>query len=180
MNARSCLAALLLVHSCAALAQPLDEEALADLTARPSIGLYKAYAEFKMARYDSARSIWQALADKEVAEAWFHLGILAEDGLGEARDARAALAHYLRGAEAGSTKAQYRLGLLYLEQRGSATGIKGAHVWLTEASRQKETASEAQSHLSTLCRHNPALKCERAAQGPTLGALLPPSARRSL
>ena len=77
MNARRCLAALLLVHSCAVLAQPLDEDALADLTARPSIGLYKAYAEFKMARYDSAREIWSALAQAGVAEAWFHLGILA-------------------------------------------------------------------------------------------------------
>jgi hypothetical protein len=58
-----------------------------------------------------------------------------------------------------------------MNQRGGA-GVKGAHVWLTEASRQKETAVRG-PNLSTLCRHNPALKCERAAQGPTLGALLP-------
>ncbi|HOY00774.1 MAG TPA: hypothetical protein PLV36_04680, partial [Zoogloea sp.] len=87
---------------------------------------------------------------------------------------------YLKAARRGHALAQLELGLLYMNQRGSTAGVKGAHVWLTEASRQKETASEAQSHLSTLCRHNPALKCERAAQGPTLGALLPPAARRRL
>jgi hypothetical protein len=153
MNARSCLAALLLVHSCAALAQPLDEEALADLTARPSIGLYKAYAEFKMARYDSARSIWQALADKGVAEAWFHLGILAEDGLGEARDAPAALAHYLRGAEAGSTKAQYRLGLLYLEGGLVAPDREQARYWLAVAAANGD--DEAARRLDALRRAQP-------------------------
>ena len=130
MSIRSCLAALALAHVCVASAQPLDESELADLAARPSIGLYKAYAEFKMARYDSARSIWEALAEKGVAEAWFHLGILAEDGLGEARDPGAALARYRRAAEAGSAKAQYRLGLLYLKAgRSSQTANERATGW---------------------------------------------------
>ena len=150
MNARRCLAALLLVHSCAVLAQPLDEDALADLTARPSIGLYKAYAEFKMARYDSARSIWQALAGKGVAEAWFHLGILAEDGLGEARDSRAAVERYLRGAEAGSTKAQYRLGLLYLEGGPVEPDRERARYWLAVAAANGD--DEAARRLDALRR----------------------------
>ena len=85
-----------------AAAHALDPEELDALVARPSIGLYKAYAEFKMARYDSAREIWSALAQAGVAEAWFHLGILAEDGLGEPRDPAAALERYRRGGEAGS------------------------------------------------------------------------------
>ncbi|HNF76584.1 MAG TPA: sel1 repeat family protein, partial [Thauera aminoaromatica] len=95
-------------------AHALEPEEMDALVARPSIGLYKAYAEFKMARYGSAREIWSALAQAGVAEAWFHLGILAEDGLGEPRDAAAALERYRRGGEAGSSKAQYRLGLLHL------------------------------------------------------------------
>ena len=47
-------------------AHALDPEELDALVARPSIGLYKAYAEFKMARYDSAREIWSALAQAGV------------------------------------------------------------------------------------------------------------------
>lgn len=157
MNIRRCLAALALLHACAASAQALDADELADLAARPSIGLYKAYAEFKMARYDRARSIWEALAAKGVAEAWFHLGILAEDGLGEPRDASTALVRYRRGAEAGSAKAQYRLGLLHLEGTLLAQDRAQARYWLAvaaangddEAARRldalrRETAVEAQ------------------------------------
>ena len=79
----------------------------------PSIGNYKAYAEFKMANYAEARAIWQVLAARENREALFNLGILAEDGLGEDRDMAQALSLYERSAMAGGSKAQYRLGLLY-------------------------------------------------------------------
>ena len=150
MNIRSCLAALALAHVCVASAQTLDESELADLAARPSIGLYKAYAEFKMARYDSARSIWEALAEKGVAEAWFHLGILAEDGLGEPRDPGAALARYRRAAEAGSAKAQYRLGLLHLEGRLVAQDRAQARYWLAVAAASGD--DEAARRLDALRR----------------------------
>ncbi|MDX9887107.1 sel1 repeat family protein [Thauera sp.] len=153
MNARRCLAALLLFQSCAVLAQPLDDDELAGLAARPSIGLYKAYAEFKMAHYDSARSIWQALAEKGVAEAWFHLGILAEDGLGEVRDGRAAVERYRRGAHAGSTKAQYRLGLLYLEGGPVEPDREQARYWLAVAAANGD--DEAARRLDALRRADP-------------------------
>lgn len=153
MNARPCLAALLLFHTCAVLAQPLDDDELAELVARPSIGLYKAYAEFKMARYESARDIWQALADKGVAEAWFHLGILAEDGLGEGRDAGVAVQRYRRAAEAGSTKAQYRLGLLYLEGGLVAPDREQARYWLAVAAANGD--DEAARQLDVLKRAEP-------------------------
>lgn len=150
MNIRICLAALALAQACAVSAQTLDKDELADLAARPSIGLYKAYAEFKMARYDSARSIWEALAEKGVAEAWFHLGILAEDGLGEPRDAPTALARYRRGAEAGSAKAQYRLGLLHLEGKVVAQDRDQARYWLAVAAANGD--DEAARRLDALRR----------------------------
>jgi len=148
MNIRMLFAALALSQACAA--QAVDADELADLAARPSIGLYKAYAEFKMARYDSARSIWEALAEKGVAEAWFHLGILAEDGLGEPRDAGAALARYRRGAEAGSAKAQYRLGLLHLEGKLVAPDRAQARYWLAVAAANGD--DEAARRLDALRR----------------------------
>lgn len=131
MRRRTCVAVALLFQF--GLAQALDEAELVALVERPSIGLYKAYAEFKMADYDSARRIWQALAERDVAEAWFNLGILAEDGLGEPKDAELALARYRRGAEAGSVKAQYRLGLLHLDGRLTAVDTDQARHWFAAA-----------------------------------------------
>ena len=90
-----------------------DEIDLAEIVRRPVIGNYRGYAEFKMAHYASARRIWEALDERNFAEAAFNLGILHEDGLGVPRDIQRALAYYRRGAEGGSPKASYRLGILY-------------------------------------------------------------------
>ena len=92
----------------------------------------------------------QALAEKGVAEAWFHLGILAEDGLGEPRDPGAALARYRRAAEAGSAKAQYRLGLLHLEGRLVAQDRAQARYWLAVAAASGD--DEAARRLDALRR----------------------------
>jgi hypothetical protein len=89
------------------------EEGAEEWLRNPSIGNYKAYAEFKMANYAEAKVIWSVLAERENSEALFNLAILAEDGLGEAADMGRALALYERSAIAGGSKAQYRLGLLY-------------------------------------------------------------------
>ena len=110
----------------------LDEE-LAEIVRDPRIGLYKAYAEFKMANYARAREFWQALAGRGVAEAWFNLGILAEDGLGEAVDAQQAIRLYHRGAEGGSEKAQFRLAQVYLEGRLVEPDRVQAERWLRAA-----------------------------------------------
>lgn len=84
-----------------------------DWVKNPAMGNYKAYAEFKMAHYDAARHIWEVLAGLGNADALFNLGVLAEDGLGEARDMRKAESLYVAAANAGGFKAQYRLGMLY-------------------------------------------------------------------
>lgn len=127
---------LSVILGCAApqgIAETLGEGEIEDIVARPSIGLYKAYAEFKMARYAPARQIWEALAAREVSEAWFNLGLLAEDGLGEPKDAARALDFYERGARGGSAKAQYRLALIHLEGRLLAPDRAVAERWLEAA-----------------------------------------------
>lgn len=90
-----------------------DEIDLAEIVRRPTIGNYKGYAEFKMAHYAAARRIWEALDAKDFGEAAFNLGMLYEDGLGVAKDIPRALAYYRRGANNGSQKAVFRLGLIY-------------------------------------------------------------------
>ena len=90
-----------------------DESSEADWLGNPSIGNYRGYAEFKMAHYAAARHIWETLARIGNTEALFNLAILAEDGLGEAKDIGKAEALYTAAANAGGFKAQYRLGMLY-------------------------------------------------------------------
>lgn len=105
---------LLPVILCLGLGQAgAQESTAADWVKNPAMGNYKAYAEFKMANYDSARQIWETLAGLGNPDALFNLGILAEDGLGEASDMKKALALYEAAANAGGFKAQYRLGMLY-------------------------------------------------------------------
>lgn len=90
-----------------------QDSSQADWVRNPAMGNYKAYAEFKMARYAEARHIWEVLAGLGNADALFNLGVLAEDGLGEPADISKAEALYLAAANAGGFKAQYRLGMLY-------------------------------------------------------------------
>jgi len=110
------LAALTLTFSLSAAptrADDSNEIDLDDIVRKPEIGNYKGYAEFKMAHYDNARRIWEALDARNFGEAAFNLGILYEDGLGVPRDIARALAYYRRGADNGSVKAAFRIGKLY-------------------------------------------------------------------
>ena len=109
---RPCRVAVLLALLAAPIAQA-EEIDLAEIVRNPAIGNYRGYAEFKMAHYDNARAIWEALDERGFGEAAFNLGILYEDGLGVERDMARALGYYRRGAEHGSGKAQFRLGTLY-------------------------------------------------------------------
>lgn len=113
-----------------------EEPDLVDIVRNPLIGNYKAYAEFKMAHYDTARAIWEALAQRGNAEANFNLGILHEDGLGVPPGIQAAVAHYEKAAVAGSSKAQYRLGLLYSVGAKIARDEVKADRWLAAATAQ--------------------------------------------
>jgi uncharacterized protein len=128
-------AALTAALCVAGLAQAQDSER-SDWLRNPAMGNYKAYAEFKMAHYDLARTVWQTLAEIGNGDALFNLGVMAEDGLGEAKDLAKAERLYRSAAEADNFKAQYRLGLLYFagtqlprnpEQARYYLGLAAAH-----------------------------------------------------
>ena len=65
----------LLLHAAVALgllpmsAFALTEADIDEAIRKPSWGLYKGYAEFKMAHYDDARRIWTVLAERGSGEA---------------------------------------------------------------------------------------------------------------
>jgi uncharacterized protein len=112
------------------------EQHLADALRRPAWGLYQGYALYKMARYEEARSLWLALARNGTAEAWFHLGTLAEDGRGEPQDRREALQRYEQAAQGGSTKAMHRLAVVLLDGTlGTVEPTQALH-WLDRLARE--------------------------------------------
>ncbi len=126
-----------------------------------------------------AQHWYQVGAEQDIPAAQYGLASLHASGELIPKDLKQAEFWYLKAARRGHAKAQLALGMLYLKQPGGA-GLKGAQVWLTEASRQDETAVAARKHLASLCQHNPALNCSLSSAGPSLGALLPPAARRRL
>lgn len=110
-----------------------QESDASDWIKNPAMGNYQAYAEFKMAHYESARHIWQVLAGLGNTDALFNLAILAEDGLGEPRDLTKAESLYTAAAQAGGFKAQYRLGMLYSTGGTLAKDVSKARHFLSLA-----------------------------------------------
>ena len=118
-----------------------EELDLDEILRNSSMANYKGYAEFKMAHYDNARKIWEALVQRGNAEASFNLGVLYEDGLGVQQDLPQALVHYETAAMGGSFKAQYRLGLLYFTGKKVPLDKTKAKRWLTKAAAEGDSDS---------------------------------------
>jgi len=132
-----------------------------DWLKNPAMGNYKAYAEFKMANYDTARHIWETLAGLGNPDALFNLGILAEDGLGEKRDLKKAEALYVAAANGGGFKAQYRLGMLYSGTDPATRNPDKARHFLSLATEHGDR--DAAARLASLDQPNrPPTEFERA------------------
>lgn len=132
-----------------------------DWIKNPAMGNYKAYAEFKMANYDTARHIWETLAGLGNPDALFNLGILAEDGLGEKRDLKKAESLYVAAANAGGFKAQYRLGMLYSGTDPATRNLDKARHFLSLATEHGDR--DAAERLASLDQPNrPPTEFERA------------------
>lgn len=141
-----------------ALAQDSSAE---DWIKNPAMGNYKAYAEFKMAHYDSARQIWDILAGLGNPDALFNLGILAEDGLGEPANLKKAEALYVSAANAGGFKAQYRLGMLYSTPDSPMRDLEKARHYLALAAEHGDR--DASARLAALAApERPPTDFERA------------------
>lgn len=132
--------------------QAEESERLPDdfVSARPSVQLFQAYAEFKMAHYETARRMWQQIGGSGRAEAQFNLAILYDDGLGVTPDLARALQYYQEAAEGGSRAAAYRLGLLHLRDPRLPEDPQQARYWLSRAAQDGDT--EAAVLLDSLKR----------------------------
>jgi TPR repeat protein len=138
---------------------------LAEIVRRPAYGTYIGYAEFKMARYASARRIWEALDARDYGDATFNLGILYEDGLGVDKNPAQALSYYRRGAQLGSQKSMFRAGLIYWHgARGVAQDRVEARRFLEMAAAAGDT--DAPRYLAEAGETDPVLRADQlAAEG---------------
>lgn len=125
-----------------------QDSTASDWIKNPAMGNYKAYAEFKMAHYESARHIWEVLAGLGNVDALFNLAILAEDGLGEAKDMKKAESLYTAAAHAGGFKAQYRLGMLYSTGGAVTKDVTKARQFLSLAAAHGD--KDAAARLASL------------------------------
>ncbi|MDB5883833.1 MAG: sel1 repeat family protein [Polaromonas sp.] len=137
-----------------------------DWLRNPAMGNYKAYAEFKMARYAQAREVWETLAGIGNGDALFNLGILAEDGLDEPKNMAKAEALYASAAQAGNFKARYRLGMLYSAGVVLPRDVEKARLYLTMAAEGGD--KDALATLAAL--EQPAGTPSRFRQAEWLGA----------
>lgn len=101
-------------------------------SAQPKMQLYMAYAEFKMAHYDTAHAMWQLIHKKGNGEAAFNLGILYEQGMGVVQSLQQAKTYYLSAAEKGSRAGAYQVGLMHMNYPDLVARDVAEH-WLTIA-----------------------------------------------
>ncbi|MEZ5529770.1 MAG: tetratricopeptide repeat protein [Porticoccaceae bacterium] len=100
--------------------------------AEPKMQLYMAYAEFKMAHYETAREMWLHITGKGSGEAAFNLGVLYEQGMGVEQDLTKARDYYLLAVEKGSRAGAYQVGLMHLNHPELVSAETATH-WLTIA-----------------------------------------------
>lgn len=132
------------------------------LSASPTVKLFKAYAEFKMANYDLAQGMWLSIQGSARAEALFNLGILYDQGLGVAADIDQALTYYRQAARLGSRSAAYQLGVLYLNDPRLLRDEGEAEHWLTVAAHDgDEDATRLLRQLAGEAKDDPLYRIQQ-------------------
>ncbi|MBI1239783.1 MAG: sel1 repeat family protein [Alphaproteobacteria bacterium] len=110
--------------------------ALAATAGHAQSAFSSGYDAYRDGDFETARSLWQPLADAGDARAQFNLGVLYAEGRGVERDMRLALAWWQKSAKQGHVRAAHNMGLALIagEPRGEAETLepdfKGAAHWL--------------------------------------------------
>ena len=110
----------------------------ADSSAHDAVSSLKAYALFKSGDFDTARDIWQRLADKGNTTAMINLANLFQQGMGVNEDQRKALEYVRRAAELGDGRAQYELGIEYEKGVLVERDIERAAYWLQRSAEEDD------------------------------------------
>ncbi|GAB6842878.1 hypothetical protein HNR00_004905 [Methylorubrum rhodinum] len=133
--ARSCFLAIAvaLVSSSVGAQMPSSEGADGSADAVTNL---KAYAEYKMGHYDTAKEIWEGLAAKGNTTALINLSNMFTQGNGVSADEKKAFSYTQQAAKLGDARAQHDVGLAY--EKGSLVDrdIDKAAEWLRKSAEQ--------------------------------------------
>jgi TPR repeat protein len=119
-------AAILLLAACAA---PPD-------TARFKIDFERGVQAYAAGDYQTARKLWQPLADNYDLAALRNLGHLYRLGQGVKKNGKKARKYYQKAAKLGHAPSQTNLAQMYLSGDGIAYDAEKGRYWLEKAAAQ--------------------------------------------
>jgi TPR repeat protein len=103
--------------------------------------LRQAQSLFVRGKYMEALKLWQPLAEKGIAEAQYSLGFLYHSGWGPERDLVQATRWYTLAGKQEENRAQFNLGVLYLEgdSEGMTVDYAAGVKWIKRSARNGNT-----------------------------------------
>jgi TPR repeat protein len=106
------------------------------LSGPAAAGFNEGVAAYEANNLPLAYREFRASAEEGDAPSQFNLGLMYEQGIGVAKDEKAAVIWYRNAAEQGVSSAQYNLAVLYENGRGSPVDFEQANRWYREAAAQ--------------------------------------------
>lgn len=106
--------------------------------------LRQAQSLFVRGKYMEALKLWQPLADKGIAEAQYSVGFLYHSGWGPERNLDTAIRWYTLAGEQDENRAQFNLGVLYLEgdTEGMAIDYAAGVKWVKRSAKNGNTRAK--------------------------------------
>lgn len=96
----------------------------------------KAYAAYKSGQYDTARRMWEELAELGNTTALVNLANLFQQGQGVTEDQKRAMSYVQRAAELGDARAQFEMGIAHEKGTVVDRNIEKAAAWLRKSAEQ--------------------------------------------
>lgn len=93
----------------------------------------QGFAALQVGQFDEARSVFTAEAEAGNVIGEFMLGVMAEQGFGQAQDAAQAVSWYKSAADKGMASAAFNLARFYMHGNGTAQDIGKARNYLLQA-----------------------------------------------
>lgn len=106
------------------------------LIAPARAGLQEGIAAFETNNLPLAMQEFRSGAETNDSNCQFNLALMYEQGLGVAKDEKAARVWYHKAAELGNANAQFNLAVLYENGRGGGVDFTQANQWYRKASVQ--------------------------------------------
>jgi uncharacterized protein len=107
------------------------------LASRPArAGLEEGVSAYQAGNLPLAFKEFRAAAETNDANCQYNLALMYEQGIGVAKDEKAARVWYCKAAEQGNANAQFNLGVLYENGRGGAVDFAQANQWYRKAAMQ--------------------------------------------